>query len=456
MGESRDTEVPAGPVECLASAGEDATRNMTASIGEEGYEMGMTIGEKILAMHAGRESVTPGEFVLARVDLSLANDITAPVAIRAFQEAGGTRVRDPNRIALVMDHFTPNKDIASAEQVRVSRMFAMEQGLPFYFESEGIAHALLPEMGLVFPGQLVIGADSHTCTYGALGAFATGVGSSDVAGAWITGKVWLRVPESIKVVCEGQIGRWVTAKDLILWVIADLGTAGASYRVMEFCGDAVRSLSMDGRFTLANMAVEAGAKAGIVEVDDVTLSFSGEALPEGFSIAASDPDARYEEVRRYDVSRVEPLVALPPSPANVRRVQDIDAIPVDQVVIGSCTNGRLEDLRLAAQVLRGRKVFPGTRLIVIPATRRVYLEALRLGILHDLAEAGAVVCPPSCGPCLGGHLGVLASGERCLSTTNRNFVGRMGHPSSEVYLSGPAVAAASAVAGRIVHPDDVA
>ncbi len=417
--------------------------------------MPMTIAEKILAQHAGRDSVTPGEFVLAEVDMTLANDITAPVAIEAFREAGGTKVLHPDRIVLVMDHFTPNKDIASAEQVRQSRAFALEQEIPLYFESDGIAHALLPEEGLIIPGQLVIGADSHTCTYGALGAFATGVGSTDVAAAWMTGKTWLRVPESVKVIYEGDFKPWVTAKDLILWAIGDLGTDGANYQVLEFCGQGVRSLSMDGRFTMANMAIEAGAKAGIVEVDDVTLAFLGEALPRGWQVPKSDPDARYLGVRRCDVSRLEPLVALPHSPANVQSVRETDAAPMDQVVIGSCTNGRLEDLRLAAEVIRGRRVSPRTRLVVIPATRRVYLEALREGILEDFVEAGGVVCPPSCGPCLGGHLGILARGERCLSTTNRNFVGRMGHPSSEVYLANPAVAAATAVAGRIVHPDEV-
>lgn len=417
--------------------------------------MPMTIAEKILARHAGRESVTPGEFVLAEVDMTLANDITAPVAIQAFREAGGTRVVDPDRIALVMDHFTPNKDIASAEQVRQSRAFALEQGIRLYFESDGIAHALLPEEGLIFPGQLVIGADSHTCTYGALGAFGTGVGSTDVAAAWMTGKTWLRVPESVKLIYEGEFKPWVTAKDLILWAIGDLGTDGANYHVLEFCGQGVRSLSMDGRFTMANMAIEAGAKAGIAEVDDVTLAFLGQVLPKGWEVPKSDPDASYLGVLCCDVSRVEPLVALPHSPANVQSVREIDATPIDQVVIGSCTNGRVEDLRLAAKVIRGKKVSPRTRLVVIPATRRVYLEALRQGILEEFVEAGGVVCPPSCGPCLGGHLGILASGERCLSTTNRNFVGRMGHPLSEVYLSNPAVAAATAVAGRIVHPDEV-
>ncbi len=417
--------------------------------------MPMNIAEKILARHAGRDSVKPGEFVLAEVDMTLANDITAPVAIKAFREAGGTRVADPDRIALVMDHFTPNKDIPSAEQVRESRAFALEQEIRLYFESEGIAHALLPEEGLIMPGQLVIGADSHTCTYGALGAFATGVGSTDVAAAWMTGKTWLRIPESVKVIYEGEFKPWVTAKDLILWVIGDLGTDGATYQVLEFCGEGLRSLSMDGRFTMANMAIEAGAKAGIVGVDDVTLAFLGEALPKGWEVPASDPDARYLAVRRCDVSQVEPLIAFPHSPANVQSVGDIDPIPIDQVVIGSCTNGRLEDLRLAARVIRGKRVSSRTRLLVIPATRKVYLEALRQGILEDFVEAGGVVCPPSCGPCLGGHLGILASGERCLSTTNRNFVGRMGHPSSEVYLANPAVAAATAVAGRIVHPDQV-
>jgi 3-isopropylmalate/(R)-2-methylmalate dehydratase large subunit len=417
--------------------------------------MSMTMAEKILATHAGVNSVKPGDLILARVDLTMANDITAPVAIRAFREAGGERVLNPGRIALVMDHFVPNKDIASAQQVLESRTFAREQEISLYFESEGIAHALLPDRGLVLPGQLVMGADSHTCTYGALGALATGVGSTDVAAAWITGKGWFRVPDTIRLVYTGRLGPWVTAKDLILYTIGDLGTDGANYRVLEFTGQAIQDLSMAGRFTMANMAVEAGAKAGLVDVDQVTRAFLGEALPADWEIPQSDPDARFASVRHYDVSRLEPQVALPHSPGNVKGIGEVGDVPIDQVVVGSCTNGRLEDLQLAAQVLKGKKVHGGVRLVVLPATREVYLDALRLGLVELFVKAGGVFCPPTCGPCLGGHLGILARGERCVSTTNRNFVGRMGHPESEIYLANPAVAAAAAVAGKIVHPDQV-
>ena len=417
--------------------------------------MPMTIAEKILAAHAGVKSVKPGEIILARVDLTMANDITAPVAIRAFREAGGVRVLDPEEIVLVMDHFVPSKDIASAHQILESRTFAREQGISRYFESEGIAHALLPDKGLVLPGQLVLGADSHTCTYGALGALATGVGSTDVAAAWITGKGWFRVPETIRLIYEGHPGAWVTAKDLILHTIADLGTDGATYRILEFAGGAIHALSMAGRFTMANMAVEAGAKAGLFEADEVARAFLGKALPAGWETPSSDPEATYLTVRRYEVSGLSPRIALPHSPGNVKGIEEVGDVAVDQVVIGSCTNGRLEDLQLAAQVLSGRKVHPGVRLVVLPATRQVYLDALRLGLVELFVTAGGVFCPPTCGPCLGGHLGILAKGERCISTTNRNFVGRMGHPESEIYLANPAVAAAAAVAGRIVHPDEV-
>ncbi len=417
--------------------------------------MPMTIAEKILAAHAGVKSVKPGEIILARVDLTMANDITAPVAIRAFREAGGVRVLDPEEIVLVMDHFVPSKDIASAQQILESRNFAREQGISRYFESEGIAHALLPDKGLVLPGELVLGADSHTCTYGALGALAIGVGSTDVAAAWITGKGWFRVPETIRLIYEGHPGAWVTAKDLILHTIADLGTDGANYRVLEFAGGAIHALSMAGRFTMANMAVEAGAKAGLFEADAKAKAFLGEALPVGWETPSSDPDATYLTVRHYNVSGLSPQVALPHSPGNVRGIEAVGDVAIDQVVIGSCTNGRLEDLQLAAQVLNGRRVHPGVRLVVLPATRQVYLDALRLGLVELFVTAGGVFCPPTCGPCLGGHLGILAKGERCVSTTNRNFVGRMGHPESEIYLVNPAVAAAAAVAGRIVHPDEV-
>jgi 3-isopropylmalate/(R)-2-methylmalate dehydratase large subunit len=417
--------------------------------------MGMTISEKILARHAGMKTVKPGEFALARVDLTMANDITAPLSIKAFEEVGGRKVLDPGKITLVMDHFSPSRDIPSATQIQTSRRFAEEQGISLYFESDGIAHALLPERGMVLPGQLVLGADSHTCTYGALGAFATGVGSTDVAAAWMTGKMWLRVPETIKFIYDGQPKPWVSAKDYILHTIGDLGTDGATYHVMEFSGPAVGELTMAGRFTMCNMAVEAGAKAGIMEADEKTLAFLGAAVSHGIQPYGSDPDAEYLDVRHYDVSRIDPLVALPHSPAKVQSVRDIRDIWVDQVVIGSCTNGRLEDIQSAAKVLSGKKVSPHVRLIVLPATRRVYMASLRLGLIEQFVEAGGVFCPPTCGPCLGGHLGILAEGERCLSTTNRNFVGRMGHPNSEIYLANPSVAAATAVAGKITHPEAI-
>lgn len=415
----------------------------------------MTMAEKILARHAKSKELEPGELILAEVDFTMANDITAPLAIRAFREAGGKRVLRPERISLVMDHFTPNKDIPSAEQVRESREFAREQDIRLYFETDGIAHALLPEKALVGPGQLVLGADSHTCTYGALGAFASGVGSTDIAAAWITGMAWLRVPGSIKLQYKGKPAPWVTAKDMILNTIADLGAEGANYMALEFHGEALERISMEARFTMANMVIEAGAKAGIFHVDRITLDYLQGDGPGPWEIISADPDALYSDVREYDTSRMSPVVAVPHSPANVRPVEELHKVEIQQVVIGSCTNGRMEDLRAAARVLAGRKVASHTRLLVIPATRSTYAQALREGLVQVFLEAGAVVCPPSCGPCLGGHLGILAKGERCVSTTNRNFLGRMGHPESEIYLASPAVAAASAVAGRIAHPREI-
>jgi len=416
---------------------------------------GSTLAEKILARHSGRDRVEPGELLLVDVDLTMANDVTAPIAIRSFREAGAERVVDPSRIVLVMDHFTPNKDIPSAEQVRECREFAREQGISLYFENDGIAHALLPERGLVLPGQLVLGADSHTCTYGALGALATGVGSTDIAAVWVTGKAWLKVPASIKLVYEGELSPWVTAKDLILKTISDLGVDGANYKALELSGGTISRLSVEGRMTMANMAIEAGAKAGIFEVDGKTREYLASFLPQGWEIPVPDDGAEYEEVRTYDVSSMGPVVAIPHSPGNVRPVEELSGVRIDQVVIGSCTNGRMEDLRAAGGVLSGRKVAPGVRLLILPATRRIYLQALKEGLLEIFADAGATICPPSCGPCLGGHLGVLGKGERCVSTTNRNFLGRMGHPQSEIYLASPIVAAASAVLGRIAHPGEV-
>ncbi len=420
--------------------------------------MGMTITEKILAEHAGRRYVEPGEIINCRVDLALGNDITAPLAIKAFEEVGAEEVFDPERLVLVPDHFAPNKDIPSAEQCKVLREFARKHRIRHYYEvgRMGIEHALLPELGLVKPGDLVIGADSHTCTYGALGAFSTGVGSTDLAACMVTGEIWLRVPESMKLIYHGELPRWIGGKDLILYTIGQIGVDGARYRAMEFEGEAIRSLSMDGRFTMANMAIEAGAKNGIFVPDEATFHYLEERGVKEWRAFESDPDAHYVEVREFDVSGLEPQVACPPSPANVRPVGELDDVEIDQVVIGSCTNGRIEDLRVAAQVLKGKKVAPYVRLIVIPATQGVYLQAMREGLIETFVEAGAAVSTPTCGPCLGGHMGVLAEGERALATTNRNFVGRMGHPKSEVYLAGPAVAAATAVTGRITHPEEVA
>ncbi len=418
----------------------------------------MTLTEKILAAHAGRERVSPGELVNARVDLALANDITAPVAIKAFREMGAERVFAPERVALVPDHFTPNRDIQSAEQAKLLRDFAREQNLPYYYEvgRMGIEHCLIPEEGLALPGELIVGADSHTCTYGALGAFATGVGSTDLAAAMALGELWLRVPETVKFVLHGRPrNRWVGGKDYILFLIGQVGVDGCRYQAMEFHGQAVAELPLDGRFTMANMAIEAGAKNGIFPPDEATLSYLAGRAKRPFAPVHPDPDAGYAAVYEYDVTDLEPQVAFPFSPANVRPVSAAGHVPVDQVVIGSCTNGRLSDLRMAAQVLQGRQVHPGVRCLVFPGTPRIYREALAEGIIETLVGAGAAVSTPTCGPCLGGHLGILAAGERAVSTTNRNFRGRMGHVTSEVYLAGPAVAAASAVAGHLVSPEEL-
>ncbi len=416
----------------------------------------MTLAEKILAAHAGKARVTPGDLVNVRVDLVLANDITAPIAIKEFRRIGVGRVFDPQRVVMVPDHFTPNKDILSAEQAKVVREFALEQGL-VYFEvgRMGIEHVLLPEQGLVLPGDVVIGADSHTCTYGALGAFSTGMGSTDIASAMASGEIWMKVPTTIRFIYRGRLPQWVGGKDLILYTIGDIGVDGALYSAMEFAGEAVAMLSMDGRFTMANMAIEAGAKAGIFEVDDKTTEYVRGRARRSYKVYEPDRDADYHRVVEYDVSGLEPQVACPHTPANTKPVSEVGEVVIDQVVIGSCTNGRLEDLRIAAQVLRGRQVHPGVRCIVIPGTQSVYLEALREGLVEVFVDSGVAVSTPTCGPCLGGYMGVLAAGERCVSTTNRNFVGRMGSPESEVYLSSPAVAAASAVAGRIVSPVEV-
>lgn len=420
-------------------------------------DAGLTLSEKILAVHAGRDRVRPGDIVNVVVDVVLANDITAPLAIQEFRKIGLEKVFDPNKVVLVPDHFLPAKDVASAEQAKILRDFAVEQGLPHYFEvgRMGIEHVLLPEEGLVVPGEVIVGADSHTCTYGALGAFATGVGSTDVAAALAQGELWLRVPTTYRFLYKGSLKPGVMGKDLILFTIGEIGVDGALYRVMEFGGEVISALSMDGRFSMTNMAIEAGAKSGLIEADEKTIEFVEARAKKPFTVYRSDSDAEVEKAFEFDVSALEPQVACPHSPANVRSLGELDKVVIDQVVIGSCTNGRMEDLRVAAEVLRGRQVAKNVRLIVIPGTQGIYQRAMKEGILEILVEAGGVVSTPTCGPCLGGHLGVLARGERAVSTTNRNFRGRMGHPESEVFLSNPEVAAASAVAGRICGPSSL-
>jgi len=416
----------------------------------------LTLVEKILAAHTDREKVSPGQFINVRVDMVLANDITAPIAIREFGRIGVGDVFDPEKIVLVPDHFTPNKDIASAEQAKLVRQFARRQGVNYFEVGEmGIEHVLLPEKGLVLPGDVVIGADSHTCTYGALSAFATGMGSTDVAVAMATGEIWMKVPPTIRFIYNGKLPEWVSGKDLILYTIGDIGVDGALYSAMEFSGETIDSLSMDGRFTMANMAIEAGAKAGVFYADDKTLDYIKSRAKRPYTIYEPDEDGEYIKTITYDVSALEPQVAFPHSPANTRPVSKAGDIKIDQAVIGSCTNGRLEDLQIAAKLIKGRKIHPDVRCIIIPGSQKVYLDSLKEGLIEIFIEAGAVVSTPTCGPCLGGHMGILAAGERCISTTNRNFVGRMGSTESEVYLSNPAVAAASAVAGRIVSPEKI-
>jgi len=434
--------------------------------------MGMTITEKILAAHCGRDAVRAADYILADVDLCLGNDVTAPIAIEEFEKAGFKKVWDPDRIALVPDHFTPNKDIKTAMLVKQMRDFVTKHGLALWWEvgRVGIEHALLPEQGLVGPGDLIIGADSHTCTYGALGAFSTGVGSTDLAACFATGKVWLRVPESLKFVFTGKLPRWVGGKDLILYTIGRIGVDGALYKAMEFCGPVIEKLPMDDRFTMCNMAIEAGGKNGIIAPDRITRQYCkgharqasgvrGQGSGKGKTAARrqyeSDDDAAYAQVYEWDVSALGPQVAAPFLPSSVKPVEELSDVRIDQVVIGSCTNGRISDLRIAAEILRGRKVAPGVRCIVFPATQAIYRQAMDEGLLAVFVDAEAAVSTPTCGPCLGGHMGILAEGERALATTNRNFRGRMGHPASEVYLCNPAVAAASAVTGRITHPREV-
>ena len=416
----------------------------------------MTLVEKILAVHCGRDTVSPGDLISVRVDLVLANDITAPLAIREFQRIGVSKVFDRLKVVMVPDHFVPNKDIASAEQAKMMREFALEQGLVYFEVGEmGIEHVILPEKGLVLPGDVVIGADSHTCTYGAVGAFATGMGSTDIASAMATGDIWMKVPPTIRFVYHGKLGKWVGGKDLILYTIGDIGVDGALYSAMEFSGEAISDLSMDGRLTMANMAIEAGAKAGIFSVDDKTETYVKARATRPYTVYEADQDAEYAQTIEYDAARIEPQVALPHMPSNAKPVGQVGNVEIDQVVIGSCTNGRLDDLLVAAGLLEGRKVSKRVRCIIIPGSQQIYLEALRGGLIETFIESGAVVSTPTCGPCLGGYMGILAAGERCLSTTNRNFVGRMGSTDSEVYLAGPAVAAATAVAGRIAGPEEI-
>jgi len=417
----------------------------------------LTLAEKILAAHSGKGKVSPGEFINVRVDLVLANDITAPLAIKEFNRLGINKVYDPKKIVMVPDHFCPNKDILSAEQAKIMREFAHRYDL-VYFEvgRMGIEHVLLPEQGLVLPGEVAVGADSHTCTYGALGAFATGMGSTDIAVAMATGEIWMKVPPTIKFVYRGKLRKWVGGKDLILYTIGDIGVDGALYSVMEFTEEAIDALPMDGRFTMANMAIEAGAKAGIFRVDGETKKYVKARANRSYQVYQPDEDAEYTKTIEYDISRIEPQVAMPHLPSNVKPISQVGKIKIDQVVIGSCTNGRLDDLRLAARILKGRQVSPEVRCIIIPGTQQIYLDALREGLIETFIKAGAAASTPTCGPCLGGYMGVLAAGERCVSTTNRNFVGRMGSPQSEVYLVNPAVAAASAIMGRIASPEEIA
>lgn len=425
---------------------------------DERFTMGMTITEKILAAHAGVATVNPDELINAKIDIIMGHDLSIPLAIEELERIKAEKVCDPLKIVLVPDHFTPNKDIRSAENCKRMKEFAKKHNIAHYYEvgEMGIAHALLPEKGIILPGDLVVGGDSHTCTYGALGAFATGVGSSDLAAAMLTGELWFKVPESMKFVYYGKLQRWVGGKDLILYTIGDIGVDGALYRAMEFTGEVIEQLPMSGRLTMANMAVEAGAKSGIFQPDRVTEDYLQNKTNRPYRTFQSDSDAIYTEVRDYDVSQIEPQVAFPYLPSNSKPISEIGDIPIDQVVIGSCTNGRIEDLRIAAHVLQRKKVAPYVRLIIIPATQGVYRQAMREGLMEIFLDANAAISTPTCGPCVGGHMGVLAKGERAVSTTNRNFVGRMGHPESEVYLSNPAVAAASAVKGRIAHPEEVA
>ena len=420
--------------------------------------MGMTMTQKILAAHAGLDSVKAGQLIEAKLDIVMGNDITTAVALKEFKKTGAKKVFDKDKVVIVLDHFTPNKDIKAAEQCKACRTFAWDMGVNNFFDvgQMGIEHALLPEKGIVVPGQVIIGADSHTCTYGALGAFSTGVGSTDMAIGMATGEAWFKVPSAIKFVLTGKPAKWISGKDIILHIIGMIGVDGALYRSMEFVGDGIQHLSMDDRFSMANMAIEAGAKNGIFPVDEKTMEYVKKHSVKEPVVYTADDDAEYDEVYTIDLSKLRPTVAFPHLPENTKTVDNMPKVEIDQAVIGSCTNGRIEDMQIAAEILKGKKVNPKVRTIIIPATQKIYLECVKRGYTEIFIEAGAVFSTPTCGPCLGGYMGILAAGEKCVSTTNRNFVGRMGHTESEVYLASPAVAAASAIAGYIVDPEEIA
>ena len=419
--------------------------------------MGMTMTQKILAKHAGLNSVKAGQLIEAKLDIVMGNDITTAVALKEFKKTGAKKVFNEEKVAIVLDHFTPNKDIKAAEQCKSCRNFAWDMNIKNFFDvgQMGIEHALLPEKGIVVPGEVIIGADSHTCTYGALGAFSTGVGSTDMAIGMATGEAWFKVPSAIKFVLKNKPAKWISGKDIILHIIGKIGVDGALYRSMEFTGDGIKYLSMDDRFSMANMAIEAGAKNGIFPVDDKTIEYAKAHSTKIFEVFVADEDAQYDEVIEIDLSKLRPTVSFPHLPENTKTVDEAGKVYIDQAVIGSCTNGRLEDIKMAADILRGKQVNKKVRTIVIPATQKIYLDSIKLGYVEDIVNAGAIFSTPTCGPCLGGHMGILAAGEKSISTTNRNFVGRMGHVDSEVYLSSPAVAAASAIAGYIADPEKV-
>lgn len=419
--------------------------------------MGMTMTQKILAAHAGKESVKAGELIQAKLDIVMGNDITTAVAVPEFNKTGAKGVFDKDKVVIVLDHFTPNKDIKAAEQCKACRSFAREKDITNFFDvgEMGIEHALLPEKGIVAPGEVIIGADSHTCTYGALGAFSTGIGSTDMAIGMATGEAWFKVPEAIKFNLTGKPAKWISGKDIILHIIGMIGVDGALYKSMEFMGDGIKYLSMDDRFSMANMAIEAGGKNGIFIVDEKTIEYAKAHTTKEFKVYEPDEDAEYCEEYTIDLSTLRPTVAFPHLPENTKTIDEVPEIKIDQVVIGSCTNGRLEDMKIAADILRGRHVHKDVRTIVIPATQQIYLDCIKLGYVEDIIKAGAIFSTPTCGPCLGGHMGILAAGERAVSTTNRNFVGRMGHIESEIYLASPAVAAASAIMGKIADPDEI-